>query len=36
VLLAADALTEHTAACRLFMGSTLNDSLETPPLEAGV
>jgi hypothetical protein len=36
VLLAADALTEYTAACRLFMGSTLNDSLEVPPLKAGV
>ena len=36
VLLAADALTEHTEACRLFMGSALADPLDLPALEAGV
>jgi hypothetical protein len=35
VLLAVDALTEYTEACRLFMGSALADSLDLPALEAG-
>jgi hypothetical protein len=36
VLLAADALTEHTGACRLFTGSALADPPAVPALEAGV